>query len=297
MNHVLGVRRVAIVLAAASATVTFCAAEDVTLPHPTHGIVQIATDQSGASLSRFSNSKYSLNWSGYALPSYTTAATYTSAQATWAVPAVTYQSGVLEQKLLGVDPPELSSAWVGIGGYCENSTCSKRDTTLIQLGTAQEAVSPGVSVYYAWYELLPAAPVLIPKVIHAGDSITASLSCTALCAVGTQSWTLSMSDATAGWEWSTTVSYASSMLSSEWIVEAPTSTTYGILPLPNYVLTSFIPVSANGLNPSLAAADAITMIDPWGATSSPSSATSGDEFNTCWGSSLKPGACSAPSVP
>src|ERR1700733_2882651 len=115
MNHVFAFRRIAIAFAAVSATATFCAAEDATVSKPTHGIFQIATDQSGIPLSGFSNSKYSLNWSGYALPSYTTQTTYTSAQATWTVPAVTYQSTLLEQKILGTDPPELSSTWVGIG--------------------------------------------------------------------------------------------------------------------------------------------------------------------------------------
>jgi len=295
MNQVFVVRRMAIVLAALSATIKFCAAEDVTSPPPTHGIIQIATDQTGTPLSGFSNAKYSLNWSGYALANYATSSTYTSAGAAWTVPAVTYSPSIIAGKLLGTNPPELSSTWLGIGGYCEASNCSSRDTTLIQLGTSQEAVAPGVFAYYAWYEMLPAPPLPIPKVVQAGDSITASLSCTASCTAGTtQTWTLSMADTTHDWTWTTSVQYESSLLSSEWIMEAPTSSTYGILPLPNYVLEAFNPVSANGVNPSLAAADTITMIDPWGESSSPSAATSGDEFDTCFAATLKPAACSAP---
>jgi hypothetical protein len=37
-------------------------------------------------------------------------------------------------------------------------------------------------------------------------------------------------------------------------VESPTSTISGILPLPDYVLETFNPVAADGLNPSLPAA-------------------------------------------
>jgi hypothetical protein len=292
MSYFVAIRRVAAVLAVAGGTVAICPAEDVS---PTHGIIQLAADAGKTGAFRVSNTTLSLNWSGYVLPNFTTQTTYTASQASWTVPAVTYQGSVAIQKLLGTNPPELSSTWVGIGGYCETSNCSARDTTLIQLGTSQEAATIATSVYYAWYEMLPAAPVPIPKVIAAGDSITASLSCASPCTPGTtQSWTLSMTDATRDWTWSTTVQYASPLLSSEWILEAPMSSTYGILPLPNYTGEAFNPVGANGLSPTLASADTITMIDPWGESSSPSAPVSGDEFNTCFGATVIPVACSAP---
>ena len=72
----------------------------------------------------------SANWSGYVLPEFITHESYISAQATWVVPTVVFKK-----------KPAVSSNWVGIGGFCKNSQCTKVDRTLIQLGTAHEALS------------------------------------------------------------------------------------------------------------------------------------------------------------
>jgi len=289
MSLIVAFRRSALVIAAASALVNVCAAEDASQSGVTHGIIQVTRDQQGTLSRTVFNNAISLNWSGYVNANFNTQVTYTAAQATWTVPAVTLAT-------IGhtAPPLQLSSTWVGVGGYCEVSNCTSRDSTLIQLGTSQQATS-SVPTYYAWYEMLPAAPVPIPRVIAPGDSVTATLTCADPCTANTtQSWTLTMADTTRNWTWSTTVQYSSSLLSSEWIMEAPTSSTYGILPLPNYTLEKFNPISANGLNPSLPAADAITMVNPWGQTSNPSTPTSGNEFNTCWATGYKPAACTAP---
>jgi hypothetical protein len=189
-------------------------------------------------------------WSGYAV---TAAAPYTSASATFQVPSVTYVGAISSAA-------EYSALWVGIGGY--------GDSTLIQLGTEQAISASGTAGYYVWYELYPAPAQYLSHAANPGDIITASLECTAACSPGqVQTWQLTMTDQTAGWSWTQSVQYQSSMASAEWILEAPWDAS-GELPLADYVQATFDPVSANGANPNLTlSANGIQMSDPWGETS------------------------------
>jgi hypothetical protein len=204
-------------------------------------------------------------WSGYAA---TAAAPYTSASATWQVPSVTY-GGATSQGY------EYASAWVGIGGYF--------DSTLIQLGTMQGVSTSNAASYYVWYELYPAGSVYISHTVKPGDIITASLDCTAACSPSSvQTWQLTMTNQTAGWTWMQSVQYQSSMVSAEWILEAPYEG--GTLPLPDYAQATFDPVLANGADPNVTlSANGIQMADPWGETSNPSDTAAGNVFSTCWG--------------
>lgn len=242
------------------------------------------------------------NWSGYAVANFATEATYTGAAASWSVPAVSYAapppvchlvfsrgriSEVCASPNVGA---EYSSSWVGIGGFCEDASCNKVDNTLIQLGTEQDAASNGATEYYAWIELIPNNPIVVASnyphcnslscayPVKPGDKITASLSCTSNCSPGkSQSWTLTMTDATEKWTFSTTVSYSSTLLSAEWIEEAPSSGA-GILPLADYSTATFDASSTA----AIASPQSIEMVDPYGETSVPSSIASG-VFATCWG--------------
>lgn len=214
----------------------------------------------------------STNWSGYAVAGFQTGKTYTSATATWVVPSVvsdpSYTNGY-------------SSSWVGIGGFCLNSLCTRVDNSLIQLGTEQDYTGSGH--YYAWYEMLPQAETIIPSfAVNPGDIITATLQVTA-SNKRSQTWKLTLSNATTIQpQWAGTFTYKSSLSSAEWIQEAPYSG--GILPLANYGMTSFNPGTANGSNPNLNTAEGIQMQNPNGQTSNPS-APDGDTdgFNACWG--------------
>jgi Peptidase A4 family len=240
------------------------------------------------------------NWSGYAVANFATNAIYTGAQASWTVPAVTYQQppGVcrhrriehrsIESCFSANTSTEYSASWVGIGGYCTNASCTQVDNSLIQLGTAQNVSADGTTQYFAWVETLPESeselsPSSYP--VEPGDTITASLSCQSSCMPGeAQSWLLTMTDG-AKWTFSTIVNYRSSLLSAEWIEEAPSSSA-GVLPLADYGTATFLRAAVNGdASPALVAGgtDAILMVDPYGETSNPSSPTSGDEFSTCWG--------------
>jgi peptidase A4-like protein len=221
------------------------------------------------SIARLRNSVVTGHWSGYAV---STSAPYTSASGTFQVSSVTYDG------LANIT--EYVSNWVGIGGY--------GDSTLIQLGAMAYASPSDVASYVVWYELYPAGTRQIPQTVKPGDIITATLQCTAACSPSSvQTWQLSMSDQTAGWTWTQSFQYQSSMASAEWIIEAPGLPT---LPLADYVQATFDPVEANGLNPNLSlSANGVIMQDPYGETSNPSSPVNGDVFSTCWGNgSLTP---------
>jgi hypothetical protein len=195
-------------------------------------------------------------WSGYALDGF-----YSSAAATWKVPAVVND---------GKGPSEYLYVYIGIGGH--------GDPTLIQIGSGGLAPNS----YFAWYELYPAGAVLIPHTIMPGDIVSTSLACVASCSQGTtQTWQLSMLNSTAGWSWSATLPYASSMASAEWIAEAPGAVTY---PLPNYGYLSVTNSLANNTAVTLTRdANGIVMNNPYGETSNPSETVDGNEFSTCWG--------------
>jgi hypothetical protein len=227
------------------------------------------------------------NWSGYAIGSYQHAQKYTSAGATWVVPTVTFgptQSGTDE---------EYSATWVGIGGFCLNALCSSVDQTLIQLGTSQYVSSSGATTYFAWHEMLPAAPVEITSIkVNHGDKISASLQCVSACSERKQNWKLSMTNNTTGQTWTQTFRYSSSLASADWINEAPVSSS--VLPLADFGVVGMVPyIGPNAAWNSLTvSANGIQMTDPWGQTSDPSS-TDVNGFNTCWGYG-SPAPCASP---
>jgi hypothetical protein len=102
-----------------------------------------------------------------------------------------------------------------------------------------------------------------------------------------------MTDETAGWAWTQSFQYQSSMASAEWIVEPPYYGN-GFLPLADYNRTTFDPVLANGANPNLTlAANGIQMSGAWGQTSNPSDPVNGNIFSICWGLSPSYAACTA----
>ena len=148
----------------------------------------------------------SSNWSGYCIASDLIAPQpqVTSVSASWTVPTVT----------VSVDN-SYSAAWIGVGG--------EYDGTLIQVGTEQDSIN-GRAAYSVWYELLPRYTVTIYSLgISPGDNITASIS---LSDRTTNTWSIKINDVTDGQSFNRSVTYASSMLSAEWIVELPTVTNH-----------------------------------------------------------------------
>jgi hypothetical protein len=182
------------------------------------------------------NQNTSHNWAGYAA----TGGTFTSVAGTWTVPQFNADGA------LGID-----AAWVGIGGV--------RSRDLIQAGTQQTVSGSGSTQYQAWVETLPRASQPVPLRIHAGDSVTVSLS-----EQSTDQWLIEFINNTTGQTYQQTQHYTSSRSSAEWVEEAPSSARGGVLPLSNFGTIEFSAGSAvkDGQTVSIAAANAkaITMI-------------------------------------
>jgi len=242
---------------------------------PRHGPARMLRDDWGVPVRGLRNQQESTNWSGYVLPTFQTGVKYTSAQGNWVVPGVTNE-----------DHPQsavYSSSWLGIGGSCSNTQCTSSDHSLIQLGTEQDVLSDGTTNYFAWYEILPANGAIIPEPVQPGDAITASVRCVASCGSLTQTWTMSMTDSTAGWTWSKTVQYASSEQSAEWIEESPSSTSNQIQPLADFGIVTFQSVRANDSNPNLSLANDGVELVFTSDTANPSAPQNGDSFSICAG--------------
>jgi hypothetical protein len=286
-----------------------------------HPRIRVLHNDDGSIKFGLKNQVETENWSGYAVANFATAASYTAAQASWTVPLVSYvtppptchtvrsfggfhdfsRNSTTQVCSSPNVSTEYSSSWVGVGGFCEDSACDTVDNTLIQLGTEQDASQNGTTQYYAWVEAIPDNPVYVAQnyprcnstscayPVKPGDAITASLSCTSNCTPGQrQSWTLTMTDKTANWTFSTTMSYTSTLLSAEWIEEAPASQA-GILPLADYGTVTFDASAPAGLT----SPQSIEMVDPYGETSTPSTIASG-VFATCWGNNSASIAACAP---
>jgi hypothetical protein len=248
-----------------------------------HGAMQPHRNDDGSHARDARHVGQSDNWSGYTVSKYQTGVAYTAMQGSWTVPTATSSMAGNARSW------EYSSSWIGIGGSCEDSACATNDSTLIQLGTEQDVYSDGTTSYYPWYEMLPADSVTIPHTVSPGDAITASIVCTAACSASTQTWTITMTDVTAGWTYSNTTSYAASELSAEWIEEATSTCSRRnctIAALADFGQVTFTQSSANGANPNFTLAnDGVELTDTYGQTANPSAPSGGNAFSVCWGMS------------
>jgi hypothetical protein len=147
--------------------------------------------------------------------------------------------------------PGVGATWVGIGGV------TSRD--LIQAGTQDVSAGNGQSQFQAWIEMLPAPSQQVPLAVAPGDSVTVSIS---QQAAGT--WLIAFKNNTSGQTYQTTVHYASSLSSAEWIEEAPSGPN-GIVPLDSFGSVAFSSATAtqNGrtVDLSQAGAQPITMLN------------------------------------
>jgi hypothetical protein len=284
MKIQLGVSAWAVLFVLASAvggTTLSAAAEQQPAPRLKHAPIQLHRNPDGSPEHGLHNQFVSTNWSGYVVANYQTGVKYTSANMTWVVPMVSYGASTDT-----TSSTEYSANWVGIGGFCDNRLCTRGDNTLIQLGTEQDVSPSGTAQYYAWYEVLPQAetPLGPSYPVSPNDVMTASLSCNQPCSGKKQNWTLSMINETQNWSWSMQLSYGSSLLSAEWMEEAPYSG--GILPLADFGTARFPgPDLTDNANPTVSSANVIQMKDPWGQWANPSLGAT-PNFNVCWGFEL-----------
>jgi Peptidase A4 family len=199
-----------------------------------------------------------MNWSGYA--STGAPGSFSSVASSWAQPTVTCD---------GTDT--FSSFWVGLDGV--------GTPTLEQTGTEADC-SGGTAVYGGWYEIFPDAPVFYNEPVQPGDEMSA-----AVTANGGGSFTLTLSDATRGWQQVTSALVPGAELASaEIIAEAPSGQT--VLPLADFGTVQFTNATVNGQAAQDATLIALTLVSGGGAPeATPSALTSSTSFSVTWHSS------------
>jgi hypothetical protein len=101
----------------------------------------------------------SLNWAGYAVNRRRTL--FKSVRATFFVPYLDCSQS---------PGPALSSHWVGLDGFVGTAD------SVEQGGIAANCSAKGKASYFAWYEMFPRPQARVRIGIHAGDSVTATVS-------------------------------------------------------------------------------------------------------------------------
>ncbi len=173
-------------------------------------IVGASAGSASAATSAASES-VSQNWAGYVVGGSDSSTQFSNVSGSWVQPTSKCSSG-----------QDDAAFWVGIGGDDGQSSSLGQSglgdgssTSLEQIGTEGNCTGNGTQ-YYAWYELVPAAPVQLNLAIHPGDHITASVS------VNGGNTSFSLTDKTTGQSFSKTVSSPNPDTSSaEWVAEAP----------------------------------------------------------------------------
>jgi len=225
------------------------------------------------------------NWSGFAVPQEGKGVTdtFSEVEGAWEVPAVT---GAKRSNTY-------SSVWVGLDGY--------EDGTVEQIGTEQDWTG-GRQQNYVWFEMYPSGAYEIENFpANPGDSISAQVTYLGQTKVqngrgrGVQEseesvFQMTVINNTEHVSYTVPGSYtttpAAARSSAEWVVEAPSMR--AILPLADFGSVSFSDCYATGLSgrsdPITAwPADPMTMVDPGGGGSVPSSLSSGGTaFSVQW---------------
>ena len=169
------------------------------------------------------DSAVSSNWAGYSVSAPN--ASFTDVKGSWVQPTATCTAGT----------QSYSSFWIGLGGSILGSQ------GLEQTGTSSDCQADGEATTYAWYEIIPAPPVIVPLVVSPGDAITGEVS-----VAGTTA-TFTLDDTTTGQTYTTQQTVATpDLTSAEWIAEAPAQchTFHGgggctVLPLANFGVVQF----------------------------------------------------------
>lgn len=222
------------------------------------------------------NTNQSSNWFGYNQGSLELGGKqFNAITGDWIVPAASNHTA-------GQD--EYSSDWIGVGGGCVDANCTIGDNTLIQTGTESDVSATGATSYGAWWELIPGPSIDISTLtIAAGDHMHASI---AEVVAGLNLWTITLQNVTRGQTFTTTVPYASSHLTAEWIEETPLlldPTNPGLAALPNLTSPAFDNATVNGQPANLQATEEIDLIDSDGNVIGTPSApdAQADGFQVC----------------
>ena len=196
------------------------------------------------------------NWSGYAA----SGSTYTSVSSSWVEPAATCASSATQ----------LAGFWVGLDGY--------GDATVEQTGTAMECAG-GSPVYWAWYEMYPAASATVAHPVSPGDVMSASVDATS-----PTTFVITISDATQGWTFTTdqTAAAAPPRSSAEVITEAPCCTGSSVFPLADFTKVTYTKSHVDGLALSKALPVRINMVSTGGVHQDKTSGLIAGNFSDTW---------------
>jgi Peptidase A4 family len=147
----------------------------------------------------------------------------------------------------------------GLGQSSDGRGASRSDS-LEQAGTESDCAGDGTPSYFAWYELVPAAPVKLDLAIHAGDHISTRVS------ISASNMIVAMTNQTTGQSTTKTVpTHNPDTSTAEWIAEAP-SECDGRGSCTPLTLTDFGTVSFTGASATTASGHTGTISDPaWSA--------------------------------
>jgi hypothetical protein len=192
-------------------------------------------------------------WAGYAV---TGAGPYTSITGSWNVPAMDCAHG-------GGD----ASPWIGIDGW-DNGTVE-------QIGIDLDCRN-GQASYHPWVEMYPGPSDYFAETVHAGDTLTASVS------VSGGTWTLTERDVTAGWSrtFHRRPRHAPQQASAEAIVEDVGNGQ--VPPVPDFGTVQFSRITVNASALASAGSAHQTTLQRGGTPLSSESALSGGEFGVTW---------------
>jgi hypothetical protein len=225
---------------------------------PATAVLAIAAAPAGAA----TQEAVSENWSGYEATTGTSSG-FSAASGGWVQPTATCSdSGAT-----------YGAFWVGIGGGSESSDA------LEQIGTQSDCTASGSAYYYAWYELVPSAPVKLDMKITPGDHMYARV------AVDGTTVTLALTDETTGQSVTKTLQMTNpspDTSTAEWVAEAPSECTDGATsqctPLP---LTDFGTVKFDS---AYATSDGHTAsISNWTATPIALDSSNSSVYGDGWG--------------
>ncbi len=171
------------------------------------------------------------NWSGYVVGgSGSTTQQFKSVSGSWVQPTAQCSSG-----------QGYSAFWIGLGG-------SGQSQSLEQDGTEADCSAGGAPSYFAWYEMVPSAPVRVNMTIHPGDHMSSRVT---VNGTNVSFW---LADQTTGATFSKTFQMSNPDTSSaEWIAEAPSSCDGGLsnctpLSLANFGTVQFTSATATDVN-------------------------------------------------
>jgi len=201
----------------------------------------------------------SANWAGYVVGSSSSGSSgteYKSVTGTWVQPTANCSNG-----------QGYSAFWDGLGGAGQTEA-------LEQAGTEADCSASGSASYFAWYELVPSAPVQVSMAVHPGDSITSKVT------VEGSNVTIDLSNNTTGQTFTKTLQMSNPDTSSaEWIAEAPSSCTQGVSNCTPLALTDFGTVKFSGASATTTGGHTGTISDSdWSTAAvslSPSASDSG----------------------